>query len=47
MGHLDNGFRAHRGHVMEDGMDIDIFDKFDRFILVIPQDLITGKYKLR
>jgi len=31
MGHLElNGFRAHRGHVMEDGMDIDIFDKFDK-----------------
>ncbi len=29
MGHLElNGFRAHRGHVMEDGMDIDLFDKF-------------------
>ena len=25
-----NGFRAHRGHIMEDGMSIDIFDKFDR-----------------
>ena len=31
MGHLElNGFRAHRGHIMEDGMSIDIFDKFDR-----------------
>jgi len=30
MGHLElNGFRAHRGHVMEDGFDIGIFDKFD------------------
>ena len=23
-------FRAHRGHVMEDGMDIDAFEKFDK-----------------
>jgi len=31
MGHLElNGFRAHRGHVMEDGMDIDIFKKFTK-----------------
>ena len=30
MGHLElNGFRATRGHMMENGMDIDIFDKFD------------------
>ena len=30
MGHLElNGFRATRGHMMETGMDIDIFDKFD------------------
>ena len=30
MGHLElNGFRAHRGHVMEDGMNVDFFDKFD------------------
>ena len=30
MGHLElNGFRAHRGHVMEDGMNIDLFNKFD------------------
>jgi len=29
MGHLElNGFRAHRGHVMEDGMDCKVFDKF-------------------
>ena len=29
MGHLElNGFRAHRGHVMEDGMDIDWLEKF-------------------
>ena len=29
MGHLElNGFRAHRGHVMEDGMDCALFDKF-------------------
>jgi len=28
MGHLElNGFRAHRGHVMEDGMSIDIFER--------------------
>jgi len=31
MGHLElNGFRAHRGHVMEDGMDCKLFDKFDK-----------------
>ena len=31
MGHLElNGFRAHRGHVMEDGMDIDLLNKFER-----------------
>ncbi len=31
MGHLElNGFRAHRGHVMEDGMACDLFDKFDK-----------------
>ena len=31
MGHLElNGFRAHRGHVMEDGMKIDAFNKFDK-----------------
>jgi len=31
MGHLElNGFRAHRGHVMEDGMECDLFDKFDK-----------------
>ena len=31
MGHLElNGFRAHRGHVMEDGMKIDSFNKFDK-----------------
>jgi len=30
-GHLElNGFRAHRGHVMEDGMDIDILEKFNK-----------------
>ena len=29
MGHLElNGFRAHRGHVMEDGMDVDWLEKF-------------------
>ncbi len=31
MGHLElNGFRATRGHMMEDGMGIDIFDKFEK-----------------
>ncbi len=31
MGHLElNGFVATRGHIMEHGMDIDIFDKFQR-----------------
>jgi DNA repair exonuclease SbcCD nuclease subunit len=31
MGHLElNGFRAHRGHIMEDGMESDLFDKFDK-----------------
>ena len=31
MGHLElNGFRAHRGHVMEDGIKIDAFNKFDK-----------------
>ena len=30
MGHLElNGFRAHRGHIMEDGMDCKLFDKFE------------------
>ena len=30
MGHLElNGFRATRGLMMENGMDVDIFDKFD------------------
>jgi DNA repair exonuclease SbcCD nuclease subunit len=30
MGHLElNGFRATRGHMMENGMDVDILDKFD------------------
>jgi DNA repair exonuclease SbcCD nuclease subunit len=30
MGHLElNGFRAHRGHVMEDGMESELFDKFE------------------
>jgi len=29
MGHLElNGFRAHRGHIMEDGMDCELFEKF-------------------
>ena len=31
MGHLElNGFVATRGHVMDHGMDIDIFDKFEK-----------------
>ena len=31
MGHLElNGFQATRGHMMEDGMDIKYFDKFDK-----------------
>lgn len=31
MGHLElNGFEAHPGHVMENGMDKSLFDKFDR-----------------
>ena len=31
MGHLElNGFGAHRGHVMEDGMACDLFEKFDK-----------------
>ena len=31
MGHLElNGFRAHRGHTMEDGMDSTLFEKFDK-----------------
>ena len=31
MGHLElNGFRAHRGHVMEEGMDGELFEKFER-----------------
>ena len=31
MGHLElNGFRATRGHMMEDGMSVDIFDKFEK-----------------
>ena len=31
MGHLElNGFRAHRGHVMEDGMECELFEKFER-----------------
>ncbi len=31
LGHLElNGFRAHRGHVMEDGMDCKLFDKFEK-----------------
>tara|TARA_B100000579_G_scaffold253780_1_gene208805 strand:+ start:1563 stop:2597 length:1035 start_codon:yes stop_codon:yes gene_type:complete len=31
MGHLElNGFRAHRGHTMEEGMDSTLFEKFDK-----------------
>jgi hypothetical protein len=31
MGHLElNGFRAHRGHVMEDGMECNLFEKFPK-----------------
>ena len=31
MGHLElNGFRAHRGHVMEEGLDCDLFKKFTK-----------------
>ena len=31
MGHLElNGFRAHRGHTMEDGMASELFEKFRR-----------------
>tara|TARA_B100001094_G_scaffold144481_1_gene139986 strand:+ start:2109 stop:3143 length:1035 start_codon:yes stop_codon:yes gene_type:complete len=31
MGHLEiNGFRATRGHMMETGMDVSIFNKFDK-----------------
>jgi DNA repair exonuclease SbcCD nuclease subunit len=31
MGHLElNGFRAHKGHIMEDGMDSKLFEKFYR-----------------
>ena len=31
MGHLElNGFRAHRGHVMEEGLDCDLFEKFTK-----------------
>ena len=31
MGHLEiNGFRVHRGYVMEEGMNCDILEKFDR-----------------
>ena len=31
MGHLElNGFRAHRGHIMEDGMDSKLFNKFTK-----------------
>jgi hypothetical protein len=31
MGHLEcRGFRIHRGYVMEQGIDVDLFDKFDK-----------------
>ena len=40
MGHLElNGFMATRGHFMENGMDSNIFDKFDR--------VFTGHYHMR
>jgi len=40
MGHLElNGFRAHRGHVMEDGMDCKLFEKF--------QYVFSGHYHTR
>ena len=40
MGHLElNGFRAHRGHVMEDGMDCELFEKF--------QTVFSGHYHTR
>ena len=33
MGHLElNGFRATRGHMMETGMDVNIFDKFEKVL---------------
>ena len=33
MGHLElNGFRATRGHMMDTGMDINIFDKFEKVL---------------
>ena len=36
MGHLElNGFRAHRGHTMEDGMASELFEKFERTFSVI------------
>ena len=31
MGHLElNGFQAHRGHTMDDGMDSIVFDNFTK-----------------
>ena len=40
MGHLElNGFVATRGHLMENGMDVDIFDKF--------QKVYSGHYHTR
>ena len=31
MGHLElNGFKATRGHTMEDGMDVNVFNKFNK-----------------
>ena len=40
-----NGFRAHRGHVMEDGMDTRSLISLKRFILdTFTQDLIMEKY---
>ena len=43
MGHLElNGFYAHRGHVMEDGMDIESFSKFEKVFsdTIIPDQAI-------
>ena len=40
MGHLEiNGFRATRGHMMETGMDVKVFNKFDK--------VYSGHYHMR